>query len=54
MEKGEHNSLPGLLKIFSLKAIVHKGLPSVVKTEYPEIIPAITPEFKIPFDFNPH
>ena len=54
MEKGEHNSLPGLLKIFSLKAILNKGLPSVVKTEFPEIIPAIAPEFKVPFDFNPH
>lgn len=54
MEKGEHNSLPGLLKIFSLKAILNKGLPSVVKAEFPDIIPAIAPEFNIPFNFNPH
>ncbi len=54
MEKGVHNSLPGLLKIFSLKAILNKGLPTVVKAEFPDIIPAIAPEFKIPFDFNPH
>lgn len=54
MEKGEHNSLPGLLKIFSLKAILNKGLPSIVKAEFPDIIPAISPEFNIPCNFNPH
>ena len=54
MEKGGHNSLPGLLKIFSLKANLNKGLPSVVKAEFPYIIPAIAPEFQIPFDFNPN
>jgi len=53
MEKGEHNSLPGLLKIFSLKAILNKGLPNSVKTEFPDIIPAIVPEFQIPLNFNP-
>ncbi|GAA5120234.1 hypothetical protein GCM10023339_35260 [Alloalcanivorax gelatiniphagus] len=25
LEKGEHKSLPGLLKIFSLRAILNKG-----------------------------
>ena len=54
MEKGEDKSLPGLLKIFSLKANLNKGLPSVVKAEFPYIIPAIAPEFQIPFDFNPN
>jgi len=58
MEKGEHNSLPGLLKIFSLKAIFFFqkkiGLPSSVKTEFPDIIPAIVPEFQIPLNFNPY
>lgn len=54
MEKGEHNSLPGLLKIFSLKAILNKGLPSSVKAKFPDIIPAIVPEFHKPFNFNPH
>jgi hypothetical protein len=54
MEKGEHNSLPGLLKIFSLRAILNKGLPGIIKTEFPDIIPAILPEFKISSDFNPH
>ncbi len=54
MGKGEHNSLPGLLKIFSLKAILNKRLPSSVKTEFPDIIPAIVPELQIPSNFNPH
>lgn len=53
MENGEHNSLPGLLKIFGLKAILNKGLPERVKAEYPDIIPATLPEFKIPFSLNP-
>ena len=54
MEKGEHNSLPGLLKIFSLKANLNKGLPDIVKAEYPDITPSTLPEIKIPFYFNPH
>ena len=54
MEKGEHNSLPGLLKIFSLRAILNKGLPEIVKTEFPNIIPATVPEFKISPNLNPH
>ncbi|KAF5868399.1 putative uncharacterized 49.1 kda protein in nd3 [Botrytis fragariae] len=54
MEKGEHNYLPGLLKIFSLRAILNKGLPGIIKTEFPYIIPAILPEFKVSSDFNPH
>lgn len=53
MEKGEHKCLPGLLKIFSLRAILNKGLPSFIKTEYPHIIPAIEPEFKITKNLNP-
>lgn len=54
MEKGEHNYLPGLLKIFSLRAILNKGLPGIIKTEFPYIIPTILPEFKVSSDFNPH
>lgn len=54
MEKGVHKSLPGLLKIFSLRAFLNKGLPAFIKTEYPDIIPAIEPEFKLPSNLNPH
>ena len=54
MEKGEHNSLHGLLKIFSLRAILNKGLPDIIKTEYPDIIPANVPEVKISPNLNPH
>jgi len=54
MEKGEHNSLPGLLKIFSLKANLNKGLPDVVKTVFPDITPSLLPELKLPLDFNPN
>ena len=54
MGKGEHNSLPGLLKIFSLKANLNKGLPEIVRAEFPHITSSALPEFKIPFDFNPH
>jgi hypothetical protein len=53
MESGEHNTLPGLLKIFGLKATLNKGLPERVKAEYPDIIPATHLEFKIPFSLNP-
>lgn len=48
MEKGEHKSLPGLLKIFSLKASLNKGLPEIVKSEFPDIIPAAKSELNLP------
>ena len=54
MEKGEHNYLPGLLKIFSLRAILNKGLPDIIKNEFPGIIPATEPEFKLSPNLNPH
>jgi LAGLIDADG endonuclease len=54
MQKGEHNSLPGLLKIFSLRANLNKGLPDIIKSEFPDIIPAVLPEFNISSYFNPH
>jgi len=54
MEKGEHKSLSGLLKIFSLRAILNKGLPSFIKAEYPDITPAVEPEFKLSNYLNPH
>ncbi len=47
MDKGEHNNLNGLLEIFSLRAILNKGLPDIIKAEYPEIIPAIEPKFEV-------
>jgi len=54
MEKGEHKSLSGLLKIFSLRAILNKGLPSYIKAEYPNITPAVEPEFKLSNYLNSH
>ena len=54
MEKGEDKSLPGLLKILSLKANLNKGLSDIVKAEFPDITPSTIPEIKIPFYFNPH
>ena len=54
MEKGEHKSLSSLLKIFSLRAILNKGLPSFIKAEYPDITPAVEPEFKLSNYLNPH
>jgi len=53
MEKGEHNSLPGLLKIFSLRANLNKGLPKVVENEYPDLKPATVPKFKTASTLNP-
>jgi hypothetical protein len=53
MEKGEHKTLPGLLKIFSLKANLNKGLPDIVKSEFTDIIPGDLPELKIPSKLNP-
>jgi hypothetical protein len=54
MEKGEHKSLSGLLKIFSLRAILNKGLPSFIKAEYPNITPAVEPELKLSNYLNSH
>ena len=54
MEKGEHNTLPGLLKVFSLKVNLNKGLPTAVKEKFPDILPAILPELKVPLSFNPN
>ena len=54
MEKGEHNTLPGLFKVFSLKVNLNKGLPPAVKEKFYDIKPANLPEFKIPFSFNPN
>jgi hypothetical protein len=54
MVKGEHKTLPGLLKIFSLKVNLNKGLPTAVKEEFTDIEPAILPEFKVPLSFNPN
>ena len=54
MEKGEHNSLPGLLKIFSLRANLNKGLPKVVVNEYPDLKPANVPKFKTASTLNPN
>lgn len=54
MEKGEHNLLPGLLKVFSLKVNLNKGLPTTVKEEFPNILPTSLPEFKLPISFNPN
>jgi len=54
MDKEEHNNLNGLLKIFSLRAILNKGLPDIIKAEYPEIIPAIEPKLEVSsnLDYN--
>ena len=43
MEKGEHNILPGLLKVFSLKVNLNKGLPTAVKEEFPDILLTVLP-----------
>ena len=47
-------SLPGLLKIFSLKASLNKGLPEIVKSELLDIIPAAKPELNLPSVLNPN
>ena len=54
IEKGEHKSLSGLFKIFSLRAILNKGLPSYIKAEYPNTTPAVEPEFKLSNYLNSH
>lgn len=54
MEKGEHNILPGLKKVFSLKVNLNKGLSTAVKEEFPDILPTVLPEFKLPLSFNPN
>lgn len=54
MEKGEHKTIPGLLKIFSLRANLNKGLPEIIKTEFPDIIPATLPKFKLSPNLNPY
>jgi hypothetical protein len=54
MEKGEHITLPGLLKIFSLKVHLNKGLPTVVKDKFPNILPTILPKYITPISVNPN
>lgn len=57
MEKGEHNTLPGLLKVLSLKVNLNKGLPESVKKEFRDIKAAILPlarKLKTPLNFNPN
>jgi len=54
MEKGEHKALPGLLKIFSLKVNLNKGLPTAVKDKFPDILPAILPKHILPLSINPN
>jgi hypothetical protein len=53
MEKGEHKSLPGLLKIFSQRANLNKGLPKVIEEEFPDLKAAVLPEFKLAPFINP-
>ncbi|CAF3568810.1 unnamed protein product [Fusarium graminearum] len=53
MQKGEHQSLSGLFKIFSERANLNKGLPKVVEEEYPDLKPAVIPELKIAPTINP-
>jgi hypothetical protein len=54
MEKGEHNILPGLKKVFSLKVNLNKGLPTAVKEEFPDLLPSVLPELKLPLSLNPN
>ncbi|CAF3448431.1 unnamed protein product [Fusarium graminearum] len=46
MQKGEHQSLSGLFKIFSERANLNKGLPKVVEEEYPDLKPAVIQNLK--------
>ena len=41
---GEHLTKEGLLKLVSLKASLNNGLSSKLKSEFPEVTPAIRPE----------
>jgi len=54
MEKGEHKTLPGLLKVFSLKVNLNKGLPTAVKEKFPDILPTILPKYITPLNINPN
>jgi len=54
MEKGEHKTLPGLLKVLSLKVNLNKGLPAAVKEAFPDILPTILPKYKISPSINPN
>lgn len=46
MKNKEHLTQEGLYKILSLKASLNRGLPENFKKLYPDIIPALKPEFK--------
>jgi len=54
MEKGEHKTLPGLFKVFSLKVNLNKGLPTAVKERFPNILPTTLPKYKISLSINPN
>lgn len=44
MNKKEHLTLSGLHEIISLKASMNLGLPTLLKSAFPDIIPAMRPK----------
>jgi len=54
MEKNEHLTEDGLVKIINLKASSNKGLSNKLKTYFPKIIAIIRPKLDLPItiDYN--
>ena len=48
MDKGEHLTIDGLIKIINLKAYLNKGLSKELKVFFPEVIAITRPKIDIP------
>lgn len=54
MDKGEHLTVDGLIKIINLKASLNKGLSNELKVFFPKVIEITRPKFDLPItmDYN--
>lgn len=54
MNKGEHKTVDGLLKIISLRASLKVGLSTALKIAFPNVIPAVIPTYNVGSELQPH
>ena len=54
MNRKEHLTLEGLLKIIAIKASLNLGLSTILKTTFSDIVPVLRPVVQVPQNFNPY
>src|ERR1700756_426295 len=52
MDKGEHLTVHGIIKIINLKASLNKGLSNELKVSFPKVIAIIRPKINLPITMN--